>query len=153
MERPRGFSLQVAHKMAGPGLIPELDVGDLARSLEFYVSLIGFAVLYEREEERFAYLTLDHAHLMLEEAAGPGRRFRTAPLERPYGRGVNFQITVADAAALHERVLAAGFVPQMPIEERWYRRDRQEIGLRQFALADPDGYLLRFVTKIRLPSL
>ena len=45
---------------------------------------------------------------MLEEAEGPGRRFRLAPLERPYGRGVNFQITVADAAALHERVLAAG---------------------------------------------
>ena len=66
---------------------------------------------------------------------------------------MNFQITVADAAALNERVLAAGFVPQMPIEERWYRPDRREIGLRQFALADPDGYLLRFVTKIRRPSL
>jgi catechol 2,3-dioxygenase-like lactoylglutathione lyase family enzyme len=139
--------------MAGPGLIPELDVSDLGRSLEFYVSLIGFAVLYEREEERFAYLTLDDAHLMLEEAAGPGRRFHLAPLERPYGRGVNFQITVADAAALHERILAAGFAPQMPIEERWYRRDHREIGLRQFALADPDGYLLRFATRIRRPSL
>ena len=55
--------------MAGPGLIPELDVSDLGQSLEFYVSLIGFEVLYEREEERFAYLTLDDAHLMLEEAA------------------------------------------------------------------------------------
>jgi catechol 2,3-dioxygenase-like lactoylglutathione lyase family enzyme len=140
--------------MAGPGLVPELDVSDLAQSLEFYVGLIGFAVRYERPEERFAYLTLDRAHLMLEEAKGPGRRFRLAPLERPYGRGVNFQITVADAAALHERVLAAGLVPQLPIEERWYRLDRGEIGLRQFALLDPDGYLLRFVTELgrRLPQ-
>jgi catechol 2,3-dioxygenase-like lactoylglutathione lyase family enzyme len=153
MECPRGFFLRGALKMAGPGLIPELDVSDLGRSLEFYVSLIGFAVLYMREEERFAYLTLDDAHLMLEEAAGPGRRFRLAPLEYPYGRGVNFQITVADAATLHERVLAAGLVPQMPIEERWYRRDSREIGLRQFALADPDGYLLRFATRIRRRSL
>jgi catechol 2,3-dioxygenase-like lactoylglutathione lyase family enzyme len=147
------FLFAGGHKMAGPGLIPELDVSDLGRSLEFYVSLIGFAVLYERQEERFAYLTLDDAHLMLEEAAGPGRRFHLAPLERPYGRGVNFQITVADAAALHQRVLAAGFVPHMPIEERWYRRDQREIGLRQFALADPDGYLLRFATRIKRPSL
>jgi catechol 2,3-dioxygenase-like lactoylglutathione lyase family enzyme len=139
--------------MAGPGLVPELDVSDLAQSLEFYVGLIGFVVRYERPEERFAYLTLDRAHLMLEEAAGPGRRFRPAPLEHPYGRGVNFQIAVADAAALHERVLAAGFVPLMPIEERWYRLDRGEIGLRQFAVADPDGYLLRFATQLGLRSL
>ena len=134
--------------MAGPGLVPELDVSDLAQSLEFYVGLIGFMIRYERPEERFAYLTLDRAHLMLEEAAGPGRRFHTAPLERPYGRGVNLQITVADAAALHERVLAAGFVPQLPIEERWYRLARGEIGLRQFALLDPDGYFLRFATEL-----
>jgi catechol 2,3-dioxygenase-like lactoylglutathione lyase family enzyme len=134
--------------MAGPGLVPELDVSDLAQSLEFYVGLIGFAVRYERPEERFAYLVLDKAHLMLEEAAGPGRRFRTAPLEHPYGRGVNFQITVADAAALHKRVLAAGLIPQLSIEERWYRLDPAEIGLRQFALLDPDGYLLRFVTEL-----
>ena len=79
--------------MTIPVLVPELDVSDLARSLDFYVGLIGFEVLYERPEERFAYLTLGDAHLMLEEAAGPGRRFRTAPLERPYGRGVNFQIS------------------------------------------------------------
>ena len=77
--------------MAGPGLVPELDVSDLAQSLEFYVGLIGFAVRYERPEERFAYLTLDRAHLMLEEAEGPGRRFRRAPLERPYGRGATFR--------------------------------------------------------------
>ena len=132
--------------MAGPGLVPELDVSDLARSLEFYVGLLGFAILYERPEERFAYLTLDRAHLMLEEAAGPGRRFRTAPLEPPYGRGANFMIKVADASALCARVEAAGFVPYLRLEERWYRRDRVENGYRQFGVADPDGYLLRFLT-------
>lgn len=134
--------------MKVPALVPELDVGDLVRSLAFYVELVGFKVLYERPEERFAYLALDDAHLMLEEAAGPGRRFRTAPLETPYGRGVNFMIRVADAAGLHDRSLAAGLVPYLPLEERWYRGDRAEIGLRQFVLADPDGYLLRFCTEL-----
>ena len=57
-------------------LIPELDVSDLDRSLAFYVDVVGFRVLYDRPEERFAFLDLDGARLMLEEAAGPGRRFQ-----------------------------------------------------------------------------
>jgi catechol 2,3-dioxygenase-like lactoylglutathione lyase family enzyme len=129
-------------------LIPELDVSDLDRSLKFYVDVIGFGVLYDRPEERFAFLDLDGARLMLEEAAGPGRRFRSAPLERPYGRGVNFQIEVANVDAMHERVRKAGFDPIVPIEERWYRRDEIESGHRQFVVADPDGYLLRFFSDL-----
>ncbi len=134
--------------MDSPSLIPEFDVEDLGRSLAFYVGLLGFKVRYERPEERFAYLTRGAVHLMLEEAAGPGRRFRTAPLEPPYGRGVNFQIRVEDAAALCADVLAAGTDLYLPLEERWYRGNHNEIGLRQFVVADPDGYLLRFVSDL-----
>jgi catechol 2,3-dioxygenase-like lactoylglutathione lyase family enzyme len=129
-------------------LVPELDVTDLDRSLAFYVALIGFRILYERPEERFAFLEREGAEIMLEEAAGPGRRLRTAPLERPLGRGVNFQIEVADVAALYARVLESGFDPFMPMEERWYRRDDVELGARQFAVADPDGYVLRFFSDL-----
>jgi len=131
-----------------PKLIPELDVADLDRSLAFYTQVIGFRVLYDRPEERFAYLDLDGVHMMLEEAEGPGRRFSTALLEHPYGRGVNFQIEVADVDALHARVQAAGFALLIPLEERWYRRDATELGNRQFVVADPDGYLLRFFTDL-----
>ena len=31
-------------------------------------------------------------------------------------------------------------------EESWYRRGSEENGNRQFVVADPDGYLLRFYT-------
>ena len=129
-------------------LIPEIDVSDLDRSLTFYAGVVGFRVVYDRPEERFAFLDLDGARLMLEEAAGPGRRFHTAPLERPYGRGVNFQIEVANVDALVERVRKAGFDPIIPIEERWYRRDEIELGNRQFVVGDPDGYLLRFFSDL-----
>jgi catechol 2,3-dioxygenase-like lactoylglutathione lyase family enzyme len=129
-------------------LIPELDVSDLDRSLAFYVGLVGFELAYDRPEERFAFLELAGAQLMLEEAAGPGRRFRNAPLERPFGRGVNFQIAVADAAALCARLVEAGIEPFLPLEERWYRRGAEELGVRQFATTDPDGYLLRFVSEL-----
>jgi catechol 2,3-dioxygenase-like lactoylglutathione lyase family enzyme len=131
-----------------PRLTPELDVDDLDRSLAFYVGVIGFRVLFDRPEERFAYLDLEGAHLMLEEAAGPGRRFRAARLEHPYGRGVNFQIEVGDVDAMHARVRAAGFGVLVPLEERWYREGQLENGNRQFVVADPDGYLLRFYTDL-----
>jgi len=104
-----------------------------------------FSVLFDRPEERFAFLDLAGIHIMLEEAAGPGRRFRTAPLEFPYGRGVNFQMEVADVTATYERAYAAHAPAVLiPLEERWYRQDQIEHGNRQFVIADPDGYLLRF---------
>lgn len=125
-------------------LVPELDVADLETSLEFYVGILGFRVRYERPEERFAYLERESAELMLEEAAGPGRRFRTAPLERPFGRGVNLQIACGDVEALERRVTAAGLDLIVALETRWYRAGQIERGNRQFVVADPDGYLLRF---------
>lgn len=125
-------------------IVPELDVTDVAASLAFYVGVLGFRVLYDRPEERFAFLERDGAELMLEEAAGPGRRFRTAPLERPFGRGVNLQIRAADVARLCEDVITAGLPLLVPLETRWYRVGLVERGNRQFVVADPDGYLLRF---------
>jgi catechol 2,3-dioxygenase-like lactoylglutathione lyase family enzyme len=127
---------------------PELEVEDLDRSLAFYTGVIGAIVLYARPEERFAFLELEGSNLMLEEAAGPGRRFHGAPLEHPFGRGVNFQIQVANVDAIHARVLAAQAQVVLPMEERWYRRTDHETGNRQFVVADPDGYLLRFFTDL-----
>ncbi|MEO8113070.1 MAG: VOC family protein, partial [Phenylobacterium sp.] len=125
-------------------LVPELDVSDLPAALAFYVSVLGFAVRYQRPEEGFAYLEREGAELMLQAAAGPGRRFRTAPLERPYGRGLNLQIRVSDVETLHGRAEAAGVRIIIGLETRWYRRAADEVGARQFVVADPDGYLLRF---------
>jgi len=51
-------------------LVPELDVTDLDDSLQFYVDIVGFGVVFERRAERLAYLALEDAELMLQEAAG-----------------------------------------------------------------------------------
>src|SRR6478672_2663065 len=136
-------------------LVPELDVTALAASLRFYVEVLEFRILFERTTERFAYLERYGVELMIQEASGPGRRFRTAPLEVPFGRGVNFQLRVDDVDAVHARAIEAGADIVVPIEERWYRIDvaeaggrwqvtgPTEAGNRQFVLADPDGYLWR----------
>jgi len=129
-------------------LTPELDVSDLRRSIRFYVGTLGFSVRFERPEEGFASLDLAGVSLMLEAAAGPGRRFHTAPLEYPYGRGVNFQIEVYNVDELYARTLEAGSTALISLEECWYRQGDRESGNRQFVIADPDGYLLRFFSDL-----
>ncbi len=129
-----------------PLIIPELDVTNLSVSLKFYCEILGFQVLYDRPEERFAMIDLAGARLMLEQADGPGRRFRTAPLEQPFGRGVNFQIEIANVRATYARVVENRAAVLIPLERRWYRVGELEGGQDQFVVCDPDGYLLRLIS-------
>lgn len=125
-------------------LVPELVCSNFAESRRFYTELLGFRVLYSRPEERFAYLDRDGAELMLEQPVSEGRLSPRTELAYPFGRGINFQIEVSDVEQLHAAILAAGVAVYLPLEDRWYQRQNDEIGVRQFAIQDPDGYLLRF---------
>jgi catechol 2,3-dioxygenase-like lactoylglutathione lyase family enzyme len=125
-------------------LVPELVCSNFTESHRFYTELLGFRVLYSRPQERFAYLERDGAELMLEQSVSPDRLSPRAELAYPFGRGINFQIQVSDVERLHAVILAAGVAIYLPLEERWYRRENDEIGVSQFAIQDPDGYLLRF---------
>ncbi|GAB3035891.1 VOC family protein [Parafrigoribacterium mesophilum] len=127
----------------GPGLVPELLVEDLKNSRDFWCDLCGFEVLYDRPEEGFAYLVSGTAHVMIEQA-GVGRNWTPAPLQRPYGRGVNFQVSVASIEPLVTALRSAHWSLFMEPETRWYRTRNGEVGVMQFLVQDPDGYLLRF---------
>ena len=128
--------------------MPELICSDLARSCAFYCDVLGFEVRYARPQERFVYLERAGAELMLEEPFGRALLLPTAELAHPYGRGVNFEIEVDDVDALHGAVQAAGLEIFLALEERWYERETDLIGVRQFALPDPDGYLMRFSQRL-----
>ena len=117
-------------------------VEDQTKALAFYTDILGFSVLFARPDERFAYLDLGGAQLMIEQSVG--RSFSAAELVHPYGRGVNLQIEVTEVEALYQKVQAAQAVIYLPLEDHWYRRDQQLFGNRQFIVQDPDGYLLRF---------
>lgn len=131
-----------------PRLVPELICSDVARSLAFYRDLLGFRVLYARAEERFAYLERDGAELMLEQPLAHDRLWPRAELAYPFGRGLNLEIHVADVEPLHRSVVAAGLAVFLPIEEKTYRRATDAITVRQFAVQDPDGYLVRLSQEI-----
>ena len=49
--------------------MPELYVRNLSHSLHFYVDILGFQIEYQRPESGFAAISLEDAHLMLEETA------------------------------------------------------------------------------------
>jgi lactoylglutathione lyase len=58
------------------------------------------------------------------------------------------EIQVTDVDKLHAAVVGAGKDLFLPLEERWYRRETHEMGVRQFAVQDPDGYLIRLAQDI-----
>jgi catechol 2,3-dioxygenase-like lactoylglutathione lyase family enzyme len=130
-----------------PGLVPELLITDLTNSLNFWVTLCGFEILYDRPKEGFAYLHFGTAHLMLEQI-GVGRNWVPDTLERPLGRGVNFQITVPAIMPLVERLSSSGWPLYMAPEDKWYQTGDREAGVSQFLVQDPDGYLVRFASRL-----
>ena len=122
-------------------LVPELECLDFSASLDFYVRIIGFTVLFSRPESNFAYLGLGLAQIMLKQANG---YWQTGPLERPLGRGLNLQITVPDLDVLLRRIEDANIALFAEPETAWYRAGDIERGQTEFLVQDPDGYLLRF---------
>jgi catechol 2,3-dioxygenase-like lactoylglutathione lyase family enzyme len=130
-----------------PDLVPELLVGSLGDSVDFWCRLCGFEVLYDRPDEGFAYITRGTAHVMLEQA-GVGRNWVTARLERPRGRGVNLQISVASIDPIVSALGAVDWPLFMEPETKWYRAGATEAGVVQFLVQDPDGYLVRFQSSL-----
>lgn len=142
----------ICNLMKTNGLVPELYSTDLKRTLDFYVDVLGFEIVFQREEERFVFLQREDAQLMIEEK-GRGRNWITGILEYPFGRGANFQIETKDAENLYSRTKERGIAPFMELEDKEYKREDDVVINRQFIVQDPDGYLLRFFQRISSNSL
>ncbi|QDY70061.1 bleomycin resistance protein [Qingshengfaniella alkalisoli] len=129
-------------------IVPEFAIRDFGKSLTFYQEVLGFSVRYSRRDEGFAFLEFGSAALMIDQI-GLGRTFQPELLDEfPLGRGLNLQITVGQIDPILDRLESRGVDLFLPVEERWYRFGTYETGQRQFMVADPDGYLLRFCEKL-----
>ena len=104
--------------------IVEIVGPDLERALAFYLSL-GFELL--RRTGPFAVVHWQRQRLFLAEDANAttGQRW------------TNLRIMVPDVDAIWVRVNALGYTPGNPIGDREY-------GLRDFTVADPSGFEIRF---------
>lgn len=120
-------------------MVPELIVTDLSASLAFWRGILGFEIAYHRPQERFAYLDLAGAQIMLRQRDG---KWETGPLDAPLGRGAMFQIKTPDLGGVEARIAAAGWPIHTGPREVWRRTGDQESGQREVIVQDPDGYLI-----------
>jgi catechol 2,3-dioxygenase-like lactoylglutathione lyase family enzyme len=110
-------------------LVVELFVRDLKRSIAFYRAL-GFELL--REEHGFAALAWEDHRLFLDQ--------RSDLAEPPATLVMNVRVMVPDVDRVWQRVNELGLRVVVPIADRPYR-------LRDFTIADPDGFGIRFGTR------
>lgn len=125
-------------------LIPELSVSNIKKSKEFYINILGFKLEYERVEDKFAFLSLGKAQIMIEEVNG---YWKTGNLEYPFGRGINFQIEVNDVDIIKENLIANKIELFRDITVSNYECNGQLILQKEFLVQDIDGYLLRFCSE------
>ncbi|AJS60565.1 bleomycin resistance protein [Paenibacillus sp. IHBB 10380] len=123
-------------------MVPELSVSNINISKKFYIDILGFKVEYEREEDNFAFISLDGAQFMLDEDVNGS--WSTGMTEYPFGRGINFQFFVKDIEKIilnlsdnNIKLFKEPFVSE-------YRINLERQVFKQILVQDPDGYLLRF---------
>ncbi|OAB42161.1 bleomycin resistance protein [Paenibacillus glacialis] len=127
-------------------MVPELSVSNINISKKFYIDILGFKVEYEREEDNFAFISLDGAQFMLDEDVNGS--WSTGMMEYPFGRGINFQFFVKDIEEIilnlsdnNIKLFKEPFVSE-------YRINLERQVFKQILVQDPDGYLLRFSTRV-----
>ena len=82
-------------------LVPEFWCSNFEDSLHFYTEVVGFSVAQRRGNDLHAYLELGKAQIMIACWKQDGT-WEPGPLEKPYGRGVNFQILTDDIKTIYQ---------------------------------------------------
>lgn len=126
-------------------LIPELSVSNFKESIKFYIEILGFKIEYKREESKFAMISFQGSQIMIEEI---NNYWMTGELEKPFGRGINFQIEVKKIQPILNNLKSNKYPIFAKPKENWYRQNNQLIGNKEFLVQDLDGYLLRFTENL-----
>ena len=118
-------------------LTPLLNVTNAARSVSFYCEALGFEI--DRRFEHDGKLVWAHLHrgaiqLMINASGERATRGERSGA-RTYDDVVLY-FSVDDVHKLHEGLRSRGYAPG-PVE-------RQDYGLDEFTMRDPDGYELGF---------
>lgn len=125
-------------------ITPEFDVFNLEETLNFYVNLVGFHVVYDRPEDKFAFLQFENVQIMVQEIDFENNKWGTGELKYPLGVGINFEIDVTNIDEIYNKLTEANYKIFVNMEEHWYRKDDELMGCKEFLVQDPNGYLLRF---------
>ena len=119
--------------------MPEFLITDLRESLAFRTGVLGFRIACSRPEQSFVCLEHpDGAQRMMYPRDGA---WEVGAMERPFGRGVVFQVYVRDVDAMARAVIAAGLSFYVQPRERWRHWGDRQGGQSEFLVQDPDGFL------------
>jgi catechol 2,3-dioxygenase-like lactoylglutathione lyase family enzyme len=119
-------------------LSPNLIVADVERSIAFYRDVLGFTVEQTVPDAGpfvFAIVKSGAVELMLN-APGPAVEEYPAFKGRPIGGTLTLFIHITGIHAAYE-ALRAKVTVVLPLEKKWY-------GVTEFAITDPDGYVITF---------
>ena len=123
-------------------LTPNLLVANVERSLAFYVDALGFErgmTVPEQSPFVFASVTSGPVEVFFNDAATAVKEY-PAFAGKPIGASATMFIEVEGIDALHDRLKDRVRIV-MPIVTQWY-------GMREFAIEDPDGYVITFAERV-----
>jgi uncharacterized glyoxalase superfamily protein PhnB len=123
-------------------LTPNLLVANVERSLAFYVDTLGFARGMTVPDESplvFGSVTGGAVEIFFNDVATAVKEY-PAFGGKPIGATGTMFIEVEGVDALHDRLKASVKIV-MPIVTQFY-------GLREFAIEDPDGYVITFAERV-----
>lgn len=121
---------------------PNLVCRDLATSLAFYRDVLGFTISMSVPDAPpyvFVGLERDGVPVFLNDVKAASEDFPSMASTPPGGTATLFFI-VTDVDALHA-VVAPKAPVVMPIKTQFY-------GMREFAVADPDGHIITFAQRM-----
>ena len=122
---------------------PNLITNDVPRALAFYHDVLGFAVVTTVPDEApwvFVWMQRDDVNLFLNDAETVKKENPTATGLMVGGSGVAMFVHTDGVSDYWEQVRDRVTVV-MPLKDQWY-------GMREFSIADPDGYVLTFAERI-----
>ena len=127
-------------------LTPNLLVANVERSVSFYVDVLGFErgmTVPEQSPFVFAAATSGAIEIFFNDAATAVKEY-PAFAGKPLGATGTMFIELERSGtidALHDRIKARVTIT-MPIVTQFY-------GMREFAIADPDGYVITFAQRVK----
>ena len=126
-------------------LTPNLLVADVERSLAFYTNVLGFERGFTVPEQSpfvFGSVVSGAIEIFFNERETAAKEYPTFA-GKPLGISGTIFIELQGSGGiepLHDRLKEAASIV-MPLVKQWY-------GIKEFAIADPDGYVITFAERV-----